>query len=125
MNNQRIEKLKQQYTGQWVIVDVERPELAQLLGKPGRVKTVDFNGRALVQFEGVDRSWHDVELDYLKVIDPPEPPKPRASPAPAEQPKPARAAPAAGAKLSRLELARLEKASGETAVKQDFEGGSA
>lgn len=101
MNLERAEKLKQEYTDQYVVVDVERPELARFKGKVGRVKTVNMSGRALVQFDlEVDISWYDVEVDFLKVVDepPPKPQKPKPTkpagvkkqqapkkPAPAEQ----------------------------------------
>jgi len=113
---ERIEKLKHEYTGQYVMIDSDRPELAQWKDIPGQVRTVNFNGRALVEFDGADRAWHDLELDYLKVIDKSQPngieelaseiiakassnkPEPTDEPAPTQ-------------KLSRLELARLQKAS--------------
>jgi hypothetical protein len=85
MNLQRAEKLKHEYTDQYVVVDVDRPELARFKGKVGRVKTVNMSGRALVQFDPeVDISWYDIELDFLKVVDKP-PPK-------AEKPKGPKAA---------------------------------
>ena len=116
MLSERIEKLRQQYTDQYVTVDAERPELARFKGTVGQVKTVNMSGRALVQFvEDSNRGWYDVELDYLKVVDKPQPkpvkpskcksavaPEPKAektTPAPEPEPE----------KLSPLELARLEK----------------
>jgi len=98
MLGERIEKLKQEYTGQCVVVDSRRPELARFAGMAGRVKTVNFNGCALVQFEGAGPSWCDIELDYLKVVDRPKL-EPAEAPAEMESTQ----------KLSRLELARLEK----------------
>lgn len=115
MLTERIEKLRQEYTGQHVVVDSEQAELARFAGKPAQVKTINFNGRALVQFEGADRSWYDIELDHLKVVDQPEPEHAETAdqPAPAEKPAAKRveaaAEPKAKEKLSRLELARLEK----------------
>ena len=110
MHCERIENLRQEYAGQYVIVDVPRPELARFADAVGQVKTIDFNGHALVQFEGADRSWHDVELDHLKVVDKPEPAEPK-SPPKKEPKSPAKPVPAE--KLSRLELARLEKEAGK------------
>ena len=115
MNGERVEKLKREYTGQRVVVESGRPELAQLADRQGRVKTINFNGRALVQFDGADVGWHDVELDYLKVIEDSEPEPAGRDPDQAAVEKPAgRGAdsvkkPQATEKLSRLELARLEK----------------
>jgi hypothetical protein len=51
MQFERIEKLKEQYTDQYVAVDASRPELARFKGVVGQVKTVNCNGRALVEFD--------------------------------------------------------------------------
>ncbi|NLF08300.1 MAG: hypothetical protein GX594_10015 [Pirellulaceae bacterium] len=67
MTPERIEQLKREYTGRRVLVDESRPELARLAGTPGRVVTVNFNGNALVQFEGRDASWHEIDPAYLKL----------------------------------------------------------
>ena len=99
----RIEKLKLEYTDQYVVVDVDRAELARLKGLVGQVKTINFNGCALVQFDAQKNiGWYDIELDYLKVVDKPEP-KPAANRAIKKADDPAKE------KLSPLELARLEK----------------
>ena len=107
MHPDRVDKLRQEYTDQYVKVEEARPELARFQGMLGKVKTINFNGRALVQFDGLgNRGWYDVELDYLKVVDPPEPEA-------AQEGSPSRAEPpeqeAGREKLSPLELARLEK----------------
>ncbi len=73
MAPEEVERLKQEFTGRLVTVDERRPELARFVGKVGQVKTVNSSGRALVQFEGVDVAWYDIELDYLKVVEQPEP----------------------------------------------------
>jgi len=62
-----VERLKRQYTGQRVLVDARRPELTRWADVPGRVVTVNFNGQALVQFEGPDPSWHDIDPAFLKL----------------------------------------------------------
>ena len=62
-----FEHLKQQYAGQRVTVDARRPELARWANMPARVVTINCNGRALVQFEGPDLGWHDIDPDYLKL----------------------------------------------------------
>jgi len=107
MLSDRIEKLRQQYTDQFVVVDSARPELARFRNTVGQVKTINFNGRALVQFNAQkDVGWYDIELDCLKVVDRPEP-KP-----PAKPPDKKAGAPGgeeAKEKLSPLEIARLEK----------------
>jgi hypothetical protein len=74
MQFERIEELKRQYTDQYVVVDASRVELARFKDMVGQIKTVNFNGRALVQFDAdSDRGWYDIALDYLKVVDKPEP----------------------------------------------------
>ncbi|NQT13742.1 MAG: hypothetical protein HQ582_13395 [Planctomycetes bacterium] len=119
MVSDRIEKLREEYVDKYVVVEGDRPELDRFRQMIGQVKTINFGGRALVQFDGNNnRGWCDIGLDYLKVVDKPEPkpPEPKkktarkaektASPATSEGEK----------KLSPLELARLGKegrASGE------------
>ena len=107
MLSQRIEKLRQEYTDQSVVVDRARPVLARFRGMVGQVKTINFNGRALVQFDAQKNlAWYDIELDCLKVVDKPEPEPP------AKPPVKKAAGPGGEAdkeKLSPLELARLEK----------------
>ena len=74
-SSERIEQLKAQYTDQYVVADASRPELARFQGKVGQVKTVNWSGRALVQFEGqADHGWYDLEIEHLKIVDKPEPP---------------------------------------------------
>ncbi len=71
---QHIEKLQQQYTDKYVVVDKKRPNLRRFEGIIGRVKTVNMSGRALVQFEGINNAgWFDIEVDYLKVVKKPAP----------------------------------------------------
>ena len=125
----RVEKLRQQYTGKHVSVDRRRPELARFGDMTAQVKTVNFSGRALVQFDGADRGWHDIELDHLKVIDRIAS-KTEAAQAPGKaEPKTAATAtadtaePADGPEdkqqLSRLELARMQKQSTPDAAPVD------
>jgi hypothetical protein len=74
MDYDRIENLRLEYTDQYVTVNSPRPELARFKGKIGRVITINWNGRALVQFDSaVDRGWYDIDLDDLRVVDPPAP----------------------------------------------------
>lgn len=112
---ERVEKLRLEYSDQYVVAEGDLPQLAQLKGKVGRVWTINVNGRALVEFES-DRGRYDLELDYLKVVDKP---KPKAPPAKAAKEKPATAKPEPSKetekkaepkeKLSELELARQKK----------------
>jgi hypothetical protein len=107
---ERVEKLRLEYADQYVAVEGDLPRLARFKGKVGQVRTINVNGRALVEFED-DRGRYDLELDYLKVVDKPKPKEPPAAakkPAPAS-PKPAQAKPEPKEKLSELELARQKK----------------
>ena len=124
---ERIEKLKEDYTDKYVVVDPDRPELSRFGHLVGQVKTINMNGRALVQFLGDDIGWYDIDLDFLRIVDGPdaEPPRPKKAPAAREKPaakaakKPAaaKAAPA-GKKMSTAEIlaaARAKKAGGTAA----------
>jgi len=104
---ERVEKLKRDYTDKFVVVDPERPELGRFAHLVGQVKTVNMSGRALVEFNGDDIGWYDIDLDFLKVVEGPdaEPPRPRKAPVAKEKPaakasakKPAAAA--SGKKMS-------------------------
>src|ERR1700754_1125835 len=116
MSFETVERLKRDYTDKWVTVDTATPELRRFVGLSGQIKTVNMNGRALVQFDNpVDISWYDIDLSYLKVINAPPPKKAaghgeaaekKAAPAAAAKPAAAPAAkPAAGGK-SPIEIMR-------------------
>ena len=116
MTNQ-IEKLKQDYTDRYVVVDADVPELKRFEGYVGQVKTVNMSGRALVQFEAWSNiGWYDIEPDYLRIVPKPEAAEKKeakhAAPAkaPAAPAKAAAAAPAGEKKLSPLEMARMQGA---------------
>ncbi|HJT30637.1 MAG TPA: hypothetical protein VJ783_01125, partial [Pirellulales bacterium] len=120
----QIEQLKQTYTDKYVVVDERRPELARFKGFTGQVKTVNMNGRALVEFDAyANVGWFDIGLDYLKVVDapPPKPAERHEKPAKAEAAAKPKAPVAAGEKkLSPLEAARAQGAAkkpGEPAKK--------
>lgn len=130
MLNEHIEKLIQQYADQYVVVDASRPELARFKGLTGQVRMVNWTGRALVEFEGrADRGRYDIELDYLKVVDKPQPKaaptpgKPAAAkavkkPAPPKE-EAAADSPPAEKELSPLERARMEEPSNKTVEKPE------
>lgn len=85
------EQLKKDLTDRYVVVAEGVPELRRFQGLTGTVKTVNMNGRALVQFDGaVDISWYDIDPAYLHVVDAPlkkEKPEAHAAPAaPAAKP---------------------------------------
>jgi hypothetical protein len=54
----RFERLKQEWTDHLVEANPSRPELARFKGLVGRVITVNFNGKALVDF--ADGGWYDI-----------------------------------------------------------------
>jgi hypothetical protein len=103
MSAEGLDKLRQQLTDQYVVVQGDRPELARFQGQTGQVKTVNCSGRALVEFDGFNnRGWYDIAPDYLRIVPKPEPKlpeKPAAKPAAAKPvaAKPAAAKPAAAA----------------------------
>ena len=49
---EHIDKLKSEYTDKYVVVDPSLPELARFRELTGIVRTVNMNGRALVEFDG-------------------------------------------------------------------------
>jgi hypothetical protein len=121
MFSDAAEALKTQYTDKYVKVDARRPELARFRDAVGQVKTVNMNGRALVEFLDyhLNTGWFDIDLSCLTVVDKPAPAeanKAEAKPAPAK-PSAAKPAPAAGEKkLSPLEMARMQGAGGKSAA---------
>jgi pyruvate/2-oxoglutarate dehydrogenase complex dihydrolipoamide acyltransferase (E2) component len=120
-----IEKIKQEYTDKYVVVDPQRPELARFADVVGQVKTVNMSGRALVEFLDyhLNIGWYDIELEFLKVVDKPEPkakeekkPAPKAEAKPAEAKAAPAAKPAAGGKASTSDiLAKLRGGGGGAA----------
>lgn len=82
-----IEKIKQEYTDKYVVVDARQPELARFADVVGQVKTVNMSGRALVEFQDyfLNIGWYDIDLDYLKVVDKPLPQE-KKKPAPKKKP---------------------------------------
>jgi hypothetical protein len=115
MSIELAEKLKAKLTDKYVVVDASVPELRRFADWTGKVKTVNMNCRALVEFDGpADIGWYDIDPAYLTVVDAPRP-KPEkaeakgakhAAAAPAAA-KPA-AAPAAG--KSPLDMIRAQQA---------------
>lgn len=64
------EELKRRWTDQYVQVSADRPELTRFVGVVGRVVTINWNNRALVDFQ--DGGWYDISPDFLTVLDPAE-----------------------------------------------------
>src|SRR5262249_23292095 len=64
------EALRREWADQYVEVNAQRPELARFAGLVGRVITVNWNGKALVDF--ADGGWYDITAsgEYLPKPDP-------------------------------------------------------
>jgi hypothetical protein len=62
------EDLKRTWTDKFVRVRPGRPEYARFEGKVGRVVTVNYGGKAIVDF--ADGAWYDIpaSADYLEVV---------------------------------------------------------
>ena len=65
----RYEEIKREWTDQYVEVNPERPELKRFAGIVGRVVTVNYNNKALVDFQ--DGGWYDITAseEYLTRLD--------------------------------------------------------
>jgi hypothetical protein len=113
MSIELAEKLKQKLTDKWVVVDGSVPELRRFAQWTGKVKTVNMNCRALVEFDGPeDISWYDIDPAFLTVVDGPRPKVEAKAAAPVAEKK---AAPAKPAGVSPLEAARAQGAPKPTA----------
>lgn len=67
-----IEDLKREWTDQFVRVNAARPELKRFANSIGRVITVNYSGRALIDF--ADGAWYDITAssEFLTKVDPAE-----------------------------------------------------
>ena len=65
----RLEALRREWTDQFVEVNAERPELARFAKIVGRVVTVNWNHKAIVDFQ--DGGWYDISAsdDCLTKLD--------------------------------------------------------
>jgi hypothetical protein len=66
------EQLKKEWTDQYVLVKPERPELKRFEGVVGRVVTVNWNRKAIIDFQ--DGGWYDItaSTECLTKLDPAE-----------------------------------------------------
>jgi hypothetical protein len=117
----QIEKLKQELTDKYVVVNTDIPELKRFDGHVGQVKTVNMSGRALVEFNAWNNiGWYDIDTHSLRVVPKPEPAaegKKSEAPRAAAAPKAVDAKPPAGEKkLSPLEMARMQGAAKSAAA---------
>jgi len=67
MPSQEVEPRKQLPSGSRVLCDARRPELTRFANVPGRVVAMTYDGRALVQFDGADQGWHDLDPEFLRL----------------------------------------------------------
>ncbi|MCE9632499.1 MAG: hypothetical protein K8S94_17580 [Planctomycetia bacterium] len=103
-----IERLKAEWTDKYVVIDSPAPELARFARTTGQVRTVNMNGRCLVEFDQYNNiGWYDIDPACLKIVPKPLPKpaepkekaaKPAAKPAASTATKPAAKPAAAGAK---------------------------
>lgn len=65
-------RLRQEWIDQYVMVKPEVPELARFANIVGRVVTVNFNSKAVIDFQ--DGGWYDITAseDYLTKLSPEE-----------------------------------------------------
>lgn len=130
MSIERAEKLKRELTDKWVVVADQVPELRRFASMTGKVKTVNMNCRALVEFDNnVDISWYDIDPEFLTIVDGPRPKKKpaaeeKAKPAPAKKAAPG-AAPAGGSPLDQIRAGSAAKpaAAGASPLDQIRAGG--
>ena len=120
-----IERLKAEWTDKYVVIDSPAPELARFARATGQVKTVNMNGRCLVEFDQFNNTaWYDVDPSCLRMVPKPlpkpaepkeKPAKPAAKAAPGkEAAKPAAKKPAAANKPSTADI--LAAARGKAAA---------
>ena len=67
-----LEELKRLWTDQFVMVKPERQELKRFANIVGRVVTVNYNGKAVIDFQ--DGGWYDITAseEFLSKLDPAE-----------------------------------------------------
>ena len=66
---EKEDSVRKAWIDQFVTVNENRPELKRFAGVVGRVITVNYNGRAIVDFQ--DGAWYDIPAssDYLVKVD--------------------------------------------------------
>jgi hypothetical protein len=62
------ERLVREWTDQFVKITSDRPELKRFAGIIGRVVTINWNNKALVDFQ--DGGWYDVSPEVLEKVTP-------------------------------------------------------
>ncbi|MFN9368295.1 MAG: hypothetical protein ACK6CT_05945 [Planctomycetia bacterium] len=88
-----IERLKAEWTDKYVVVASPAPELARFAQATGFVKTVNMNGRCLVEFDQHNNiGWYDIDPTALRIVPQPEPKPAAAKEKPAKPAAPKEAA---------------------------------
>jgi hypothetical protein len=66
------EKIKREWTDQFVRINPQHSELKRFDGLVGRVVTVNWNNKAVIDFQ--DGGWYDItaDVEYLIKVDPAE-----------------------------------------------------
>jgi hypothetical protein len=69
VDSTRHEALKREWTDQYVTVNPERPELKRFAGIVGRVVTINWSNKALIDFQ--DGGWYDItaSTEFLTKLD--------------------------------------------------------
>ena len=125
MSIERAEQLKSELTDKWVVVAPNLPELRRFSALTGKVRTVNMNCRALVEFDGPeDISWYDIDPQFLTVVDEPRPKAKVAEKAKPAAKKSAAASPAAKPAASGSPLDKIRAAAGGAAKPAPAAGGS-
>jgi hypothetical protein len=68
----RVDDVRNEWIDQYVQIKPGQPELQRFAGIVGRVVTVNYNGKALIDFQ--DGGWYDITAssEYLQKVDPAE-----------------------------------------------------
>ena len=72
MDFTRLDELRRQWIDQYVVANTVYPELKRFGDTVGRVVTVNYNGKAVVDFQ--DGGWYDITAadEFLRKLDPDE-----------------------------------------------------
>jgi hypothetical protein len=72
LSQDRLEALREEWSDQFVRVNPDRPELKRFGDTIGRVVTVNWNGKAVIDFQ--DGGWYDITASeqFLTRVDPAE-----------------------------------------------------
>lgn len=69
----KMDEVRRQWIDQYVTARAERPELKRFEGRVGRVITVNYSGKAIVDF--ADGAWYDIPAttEHLTQLGPDDP----------------------------------------------------